>query len=216
MPNFNSRIDGFLLESQVLIDNAISNEEIFKAMAEYGYSKDKLTYAKTLQEEVVKLHNKQKKEYGEQIESTGELDKAQTKANKAYMKSLKIAREALQNHPKSAALMLHGERKQTIAGWLEQADAFYTNLTGDNALLTEMSDVGYSKAKLETEYALVKDVTAKAAAQKKETGEAQESTEKRDVKMNELDKWVSKYRNIARVVFEDDSQKLEQLGILAR
>jgi hypothetical protein len=53
-------------------------------------------------------------------------------------------------------------------------------------------------------------------AQKKETGEAQEATEMRDKALDNLAKWISNFRAVAKVALEDNPQQLEKLGILAR
>ena len=52
--------------------------------------------------------------------------------------------------------------------------------------------------------------------QKKEMGEAQVATKVRDKKIAELDKWAKKYKKVATIVFEDQPQVLEKLGILVR
>ena len=59
-------------------------------------------------------------------------------------------------------------------------------------------------------------VAAKNLQQKKEIGEAQNATEARDKKFDELAKWVSDLRAVARVALTDSPQQLEKLGILAR
>lgn len=52
--------------------------------------------------------------------------------------------------------------------------------------------------------------------QKKETGEAQAATQRRDKKIDELAKWVSDLRAVVKVALAGDPQQLEKLGILAR
>jgi hypothetical protein len=70
MPNFKNRLDDFMLSSRIMIENALSDEEIKSSVALFGYDENKLMSAKSLYDEVIALHNKQKKEYGEQIEAT--------------------------------------------------------------------------------------------------------------------------------------------------
>jgi hypothetical protein len=69
-----------------------------------------------LYEILQELINKQKKEYGEQYEATEATQKAWEEANNAYIKTLKVARIALENNTKAAnELMLYGERKASIS-----------------------------------------------------------------------------------------------------
>ena len=99
---------------------------------------------------------------------------------------------------------------------MQQAKAFYTNITGDRDFLASLSKYGYTPEKLQAEAALLDEVTAKHMAQKKEMGEAQEATEARDKALDDLAKWVSDFRAVAKVALDECSQQLEKLGILAR
>ena len=217
MPNFKSRLDDFMLSSQLLIENALSDIEIKTALSSFGYDDNKLMTGKRLYEEVVNLHNKQKKEYGEQIEATNDLNKSWEEIDKIYMKTLKIARVALQNNTKAnTSMMINGVRKKSLSGWLEQANAFYSNIIDDKELINEMVQFGYSAEKFNFEYNLVKGLYEKNLKQKKEMGEAQEATEMRDKKIDELDKWIAEFKVIVKIALEDKRQKLEKLGIVAK
>ena len=48
------------------------------------------------------------------------------------------------------------------------------------------------------------------------SGEAQHSTQVRNRKLRELDRWVSEYKKVARLAFRDSPQYLEKLGIVAK
>ena len=212
-----NRIDQFLLASQVMIENSLQNDEIQQALAVYGYTEEKLNYGKSLFEKAESLHNARKKEFGEQIAATAELDNVWEQAEQQYMKTLKIARIALKENVKAyQSTMLLGDRKQSLSGWLEQARAFYRNILSDADLLTPLTAYGYTEEKLEQESALIDQVITKHLAQKKEIGEAQEATEKRDKALDDLAKWVSDLRSVAKVALETSPQQLEKLGILAR
>lgn len=211
------KIQDYLLGAQIMIDNAIGDAEILEEVSKYGYNQEKLQYGKNLYTLLVELHNNQKKEYGEQLEATEELNKIWEETDKLYMKALKVARVALQGNLKADnAMMIDGPRKQSLSGWLVQVEAFYRNLLKDDNMLVKMSEFGYDIKKIEVEYELFKKVSEKNLKQKKERGEAQEATEKRDNKLDELDKWLSDFRAIAKVALSDTAQKLEKLGIIAR
>ena len=206
-------IDARLLAAQVAIDNALGDSGILTALTTYGYNTTKINAGKTLLTSAQELFNKQKVEYGEQYEASEKVEKAWDEADKAYMKAIKVARVALKDNVKAqASLMLSGERKRTLSGWLEQADAFYTNLIKDTDLMNKMSEYGYNATKLNNELALVKSVKDVNLEQEKEKGEAQDATKKRDAKMDELDRWMSDFKEIAFVALDENPQWLEKLG----
>lgn len=212
-----NRIDDFLFASRVMIENSLQDEQIKEALAAYGYTEEKLNQGKELYNKAEELHLARKREYGEQIAATAELDAVWDQAEKQYMKTLKIARVALKDNVRAyESTMLFGDRKRSLSGWLEQARAFYSNILADSDFLTAMSAFGYTQAKLEQEAALIDQVIAKHMAQKKEMGEAQEATEMRDKALDNLAKWISDFRAVVKVVLEENPQQLEKLGILAR
>ena len=215
--SFGVSLDDFLLSAQVAIENVRGDAEMAAVMARFGYEMKKMDEAKALLDESRKLVNSQKKEYGEQFAATDELDKAWTEADSAYIKSLKMARVALQDHVQArASMMIDGSRRQSLSGWIQQAEAFYGNLLDDPELIAGMAKFGYTQETLSAEYDLVKKVGEKNLKQKKETGEAQKATEARDSRIDELGKWLSDFRAVAKIAFSDDPQMLEKIGILAR
>jgi len=217
MYNGKNPIDEFLLSAQVMIENSLSDPTVKAALAIYGYTEEKLTAGKTLYTEAAALQNAQKKEYGEQVAATAELNSIWEVAHQQYIKTLKIARVAFQENVKAdKAAMLYGRRKVSLSGWLEQAQAFYTNILSDSDFMNALSQYGYSQEKLEQESSLLIDVAAKIFQQKKEMGEAQAATQTRDKKIDELAQWVSDLRAVVKVALTEDPQQLEKLGILAR
>ncbi len=208
-------IEDLLLKAQTVINNSLEDTDVLTSVSAYGYDRAKLNTGKELLDEVNTLHQQQKKEYGEQYESTDELYKAFDKADIAYMKTLKVARVAFKDDIKAqAALKLNGVRKRTIAGWLDQATLFYDHLISEESFKSAMAGFGYDDARLQAEKALVDEVTRAHHAQNKEMGEAQQATKDRDEKLDNLNEWLSDYVRIARVALYEKPQLMEKLGIM--
>lgn len=206
-------IDERLLEAQVAIDNSLSNPVILDAVTLFGYGDARLKAARDLYDETMALVAAQKLEYGEQFEATATVQKAWDTADLAYKKTLKISRVVFKDNAKAqAALNLSGSRKLSLSGWIKQATTFYMNLLGAPDLIAAMTPYSYNQAKLEAEAALVQAVVTASAAQDKERGEAQEATQLRDAKLDELDQWLADYKKIAEVALSDSPQQMEQLG----
>ena len=127
MAKKNRTIEERLLDAEVAVENALSDTGILNALSVYGYNTAKINEGKTLLIATRELVNKQKAEYGEQYEATVKVQTAWDKANNEYIKTIKVARIALKDDVKAqTSLMLSGKRKETLSGWIEQADAFYS------------------------------------------------------------------------------------------
>lgn len=208
-------IDAKLLTADMAISNASKNNVISTALAQYGYDETTLNEGKSLHEDAVRKQAKQKKEYGEQYEATDALDEALALGNDVYMRFVKLARIALKNKRGAAqALDLDGRRKQTYSGWIKQSNVFYTNSLNSPEILTEFGRFAITKESLEDGQGLVEDVATKLAKQLKEKGEAQDSTEARDLAFDRLEDWMSDFRAVARIALEEKPQMLEMLGIV--
>ncbi|HEX3047109.1 MAG TPA: hypothetical protein VHY08_20315 [Bacillota bacterium] len=217
MSNLKNRIDDFLLASNRMIENALANEPIKAAVGAYGFPQERLLAGRALYIEVEALHIAWRKEYGEKVQATAELNALWEEADKQYMMALKIARVALKSVPKSdIQLLLSGRRKQSLSGWLQQAKAFYTNIINNSDLKALMEQYGYPEDKLQRELDLCNQVGEKDFVQKKEAGEAQQATRFRDQKLDELSAWISDFRAVAKVALAQTPDYLEALGILAR
>jgi hypothetical protein len=79
-----------------------------------------------------------------------------------------------------------------------------------------MKKYGYNEDSLKKEYDMIKKVIELNKKQKSNTGEAQRATGKKDKAVDTIDEWMSEYIKVARIVFEEDEQTLEKLGIFVR
>jgi hypothetical protein len=211
------RIDQFMLAARVMIEDALTDDEVGRALISYGYHEEKLMAGKRLYDEVAALQNAQKKVYGERMAATAEFSNSRKTANEQYMKALKVARVAFKDDPKAdKALMLHGERKQSFSEWREQAQVFYENILKESDLMNTFSGYGYSPDRLRQEAALLELAVIKSLQQKQKIGEAQEATAIRDNKLDELARWISDFQAVVKVALQDNPQQLEKLGIVVK
>lgn len=211
----NQSNDSKLLFAQNAIANALAIKEISTPLAQFGYNSTRIKEGEDLYNTAKDLQTKQVKEYGEQYEATNVLYLSRAMANKTYMVHVKIARIALRNNQETnASLQLTGNRKDSLSGWLRQANAFYTNALNTPKVITALAKFGIDKKKLEDGNALVGKLESSFNAQLKEKGEAQIATQAHDKAMDELQEWVSDFIAIARIALASEPQLLEMLGII--
>ena len=207
--------DSKLLFAQNAIANALAIKEVSTLLAQFGYTSTRIKEGEALYETAKELQAKQIKEYGEQYEATNILQLARAMANKTYIVHVKIARIALRNNPETnASLQLMGSRKNSLSGWLKQANAFYTNALNTPKVLASLAKFNINKKQLEEGKALVSKLESSFNAQLKEKGEAQVATKERDAAMDELQDWMSDFVAIARIALASEPQLLEMLGII--
>ncbi|MBU0927082.1 MAG: hypothetical protein KKA67_04995 [Spirochaetes bacterium] len=206
----------FLQGARTLVENAAGMPELSGVLEGYGYTEAKLKEGIALVEEADRLAKRKDAEYGEQYEASSALSRAWSSATVVYSKTLKLARIALGDDAKGVtALRLMGARKQSLAGWYEQAGTFYENILKEPRFVSRMEGFGYTKDKLKTEKTVVDGVMKKFRAREGELGQALASTTARDRKLKDLDAWVSTLRAVCEVAFYDQPEELEKLGPLA-
>ena len=204
-----------LTASYAAITNALNSEPILETLSQWGYGKEELDRGMAYHDAAQEIHEQHAVEYAEQLEATDRKHERWQAAAKLYMRYLKLARVVFpDDRPVRTALGLDGARSQDVAGWLALARQFYTNALGDEAIMEALGRFNITREKLTEGLTLVDDLEAAHANQMKETGEAQQATQARQERFDALDRWMSDFLGVARVIFEDEPQTLEALGIV--
>ena len=200
---------------QVAIDNALADAQLQQALAAYGYTAARLEQGRQLYQTVLGLQHRQQSGYGGQRTASDAANAAWKQANETYMRLSKVARVALKEQQGDClALGLNGARKQSFAGWLAQVQQFYTNALAQQAVLARLGEFGVTEAKLKAGQALVVAAEAAYATQKRDKDAAQQATQARNAALRQLTRWHGDFVKLARIAFEDEPQRLEQLGIV--
>ncbi|MBI9070529.1 MAG: hypothetical protein JEY94_02965 [Melioribacteraceae bacterium] len=111
---------------------------------------------------------------------------------------------------------LNGSRKQSLTGWLCQANSLYNNLLTYNDLKLGLTRFGITDEKLNSGKALIDALSKATEVQSKEKGDAQAATKLRDEKVDEMGEMLYELRAVARIALEDQPQWLEKLGIFQK
>ena len=210
-------VDEILFQSGLRINNSLSDPLILNAVSLMGYNQEKLLEGQNLLDEATTLVETQKREYGEVDAAQQVFDNQRTNAHKVYMAVLAISKIAFKGDVQAiSTLDLTGRRASTFSGWLNQTRSFYRAILANEAWKTELAKYGQTEAMLTAELAMIDAVATASENKKKEMGDAQNATQERDEKIEELAEWVTDYEVIARIALADKPQLLEKLGIVVK
>jgi hypothetical protein len=193
------------------------NPEIQEKLKDFGNVTERINEGKRLSEKVTNLMTTQIGVYSDQYIATSDFSKFWRNVYGSYMVILKIIRVAFNDQPELLSRFnAIGKRNKSLSGWLRDATVLYTNLLNNQEALDVMAQYGYSYEKITKEFQDVSKVEELHSKQLSEKGSAQQTTLERDQAFDELCKWYSKYRAIARIALYDKPQLLEALGIVKK
>jgi hypothetical protein len=206
-----------LHQAGLRINNSLGDEEIKNAVAGLGYTEEKLNEGKNLLNDSATLYETQLKEYGDVDAAQDKLKTTREEVYRTYITVLTIARIAFKNDVQAGStLELNGSRATTLSGWLSQARNFYNALLANEEWKIVMAGYGQTAKKLAECLENVNGVAKAAENVKKEMGDAQNATQERDAKFEELTSWLGDYDQIAEIALADKPQLLERIGIVVK
>jgi len=204
-----------MMAQRILVDNCLNDATVATELARYGYAPEVLREGAEMLQRLEAAVATQDAEYGDQIAATIALEQAWDKARHGYADTLALARVAFKADPDAQrALRLNGDRRNSLSGWLEDAKVFYAQLLGSALWRSALVRYGRDQKVLAQERALIDDVERLKSVQEREKGEARGATDARDKLLDETNAWFSDLREVVKVAFRSDPQKLERLGIV--
>ncbi len=213
----NQSIAEFLNSAQLVINNTLGNPSILAAVSLYGYTEAKIREGQGLLEQALAAQQKRQTEYAEQLEASAEFETSWQTGKQVYMRHLKIARLIFKDDVNAiVALQLNGERKQSLSGWLLQANTFYLQALASAAIQAKFAEFNITVDVLQAAHAQIQAIEATNQKHQSERAEAQEATRHRDQTLDILNDWLTIYLPIAEMALEEQPQLAESLGILVR
>lgn len=203
-----------LAHAALALNNAKDLPDLLADLSLQGYGEEKLDEGLALLATAQTAVPTQDREYGEQLDASDELTAEAQAARKVYMRHAKLARTVLEDDRGLLEdLGLRGRRKRSLVGWLDQARNFYTSALAKPEILARLDAIKITEPMLTDTLAAVEAVEEQRRTAREEREDSQSATVAKDKAMEPLDKWMGKSFKVARVVFEDEPQKLEALGL---
>lgn len=201
---------------QLTLTNA-TDPEILEATQNFNYDTERIAEGTVLLQQAQQLNIKQEKEYGEQYSATTVLDNAIDEFNDStYMPHIRLARKLFATDNGILSMLdVNGRRRWRYEEYISQARTFYNNALSTPQVLSKFAMVNITTETLQASLDQLNNLDLLRAAQKKESGEAQQATDDRDRAMDEINEWMSLYYTVAKIALADKPQLLEKLGVKA-
>ena len=204
-----------LLKATIAINNALNREEIKPYLAKYGYTEERLNIGLNLLNEVKQLEETKNNQYGDQYKASDEFEDSFTNVKKSYSRFRRLARVALRENAHALrSLGLLVKIQNSISGFLKQSRQFYNTAVGKEDILAELVKFGVTTEELSAELPKLDHMERLKENQEYEKSTAQQSTKDRDEAIDNLDRWLADFYEIARIALEEKPQYIEMLGII--
>ncbi len=207
----------FLFQCGLRINNSLNDVKVQEAVSEFGFTTERLETGRQLLDASNALNELFIKEYGELNEAYEQRNETKEKANFKYQGHVAVARIVFKDNPAAiTALELNKPLPRTNSEWFIRSRTFYNNLLANAQWLAAMSDYNAGEETLKGVLNDIKAVESYAEVIMREKGDAQNATQQRDAKLEELNEWVNDYESIARIALNEQPQLLEKLGIVVK
>lgn len=207
----------FLHQCRLRVVNSIEDATIRDAVQLLGYTPERLETGRVLLEDAASLSETFTKEYGDVEAAFAQRDAEKEKAHASYIKFFTVARIVFKDDKAAqTSLQLTGRKPASLSGWLKHTKSFYNNLLSKGEWVALMAGYNITQEALEQGLQQVLNVERYADVIMREKGDAQNATQQRDRKLEELAEWINDYESVARVALADSPQLLEKLGIIVK
>ncbi|MGB3586575.1 MAG: hypothetical protein WBA23_08555 [Tunicatimonas sp.] len=201
----------FLNQSFTALSNAIGTPLLLVVFSKYGYDEKTLKQGLALHAKVGHITKDRDAANGVVRRATRSLNQAKDTTLRLFSSHMNVARTAFAREGYADDMRITGRREGATIDWLEQAKKFYTHVPVDL-----MVKYHVPKKELDEANKMVSKVTESLSLQRRVKSQAQQLTQDRRATYRELHIWMKRFMGIARIVFADQPQQLEALGLIVK
>jgi len=201
----------------VTFDNLGNNPGFVAKITDFGYDDTRILQGADLRTNAgstfVRLLDKRQERAAKIIE----VDQKYREIHTVFSGHAKRLRKELVNAPQTlAAVGFDGRLARTTTEIAVQATNFYNRLINGVQLLNQLQPFGYTLEKIQSDLAEVEVYQTLRSEYEKLKGECQSLVVERDKAFKQLRAWMAAFVATCRVVFADNLQVLEEVGIFVR
>ena len=189
-------------------------EPLLSKFAVRGYTAERINGILDIQQDVVRLDGIKDEAYKKQYLTTDTLTTLFDAVVETYNKFRKLAQVALKKDTTILkALELIVKVKGSLSGFVAQARLFYNAVVQDDELVAKLSKTGLTREEVAAELPKLEQLEQLNVQQEYDKKAAQDATEKRDARMEELEKEYADLYKVGKVALADEQQYLEMLDL---
>jgi len=228
-----------LESARVIIEGALAGDATLTArLTQVGYNNAALGAAQALLNSFGDSRVNAYAQRGDQRGATDTLDALRQKVDAQYSTLAQIAKTIFADNADALTTLglllpkaptLHNSTEAASDGpkasprpseaqsaVLDRCRLLYRGALAQATLLTELAKVGYTEARLETEWEDVEALEKADLTQESEKSEVRGSTADQKAKLAELNEWVSRFKGIVVPALKDRPDLLAKLGLKPR
>jgi hypothetical protein len=218
METYSKQFQELLNQTEVAIDNAGTHDIIKTRIVNRGYDDAAMQTASDLRTQTANKYRDYQSKRAIQIEATGKMKAKLFMEISRYMDLRQGAKRTLRGDQYKGFRELLGiddKRRQTYAGFLDQAGKFYENAIGNEEIKALLATAGITQEKLQEGIDGMDQLILLNDDQEAKKGLSQAARKDRDDLYDELRQWWTDFKSSCRREFKDNPQYLEILGIKA-
>lgn len=208
------QVNNFIHLTEEAINTARTDPEIAAALAEFGYTREKLQNGVTFLAGAKIYFSEFTSSNGMQSLKMKELLAVWETADHVFSIHRQLAKIALKHTPTLTELLgLTGPKYRSLSGWLLQARQFYTNALLSTDAQIALARFNLNRKKLEEGQVLIRQV-AELENAISEMGDDPYEVLKMDGALDNLVNWFDDFVDISKIALEKTPHLLKKLGVV--
>lgn len=204
-----------IVKMKLTFGNA-SLPEIFAVMVVVDYTAEKIADLNAELAQLETLYQAQIKEHADQSEEQQKFNNKREEINTVFNTHRALSRILFKDDINAwVALQLDSENPKAYGNWLVLLTNFYSQYSGNAALLMKAQRVGITAETVAAQKQGLADIEGLKESLRKETGEAQSATDARDRAFDALYPKYTEYIKYAKVLMPNN-QMLEAIGVTVK
>lgn len=207
-------MEPMLDQARVTLSMALSDPQLLEILARRGYGAEQLQEGMALCEIARNSIQTQGVARFSKVSATQTLQQKWKIAKFQYSHDVQSARLALKEYNGSGYLLqLNSTFPKNFEQWYAQAKDFYFTLNSHLELQTAVAKVGLSAERIAQGIQFLETLEELRTQQKTQQGSARRSRQQRDQEVEAFKRWMSDFRQYARLAFAATPSHLVTLGL---